>query len=177
MPSEIGYSNNQVAHSNYGFAVYNDMVIGKLEDLTMIVSKDAEYDVIIGSGGKPFGLPIVKFTKFTGSFSKGMFNVSDLDKLITLHSVGNSYADFSSEDKDKSNFSSDDRSGFIDNEYQSLTFFPVATPHFAIAFGGIIITNYKLEIINSKFARIRAEFKGKFIEYYNKLKITDLKTV
>jgi len=170
LPTETGYTNSRIVHSNYGFAVYDNYVIGKLEDLTMIVEKDAEYDVIIGSGGKPFGQPIVKLTKFNGSFTKGMFKTEDLDKVIALDSVGNSRSSFLNEDNDISNFNSDNNTDFADDDTKSLVFFPVSNSEFAIAFGGIIITKYDMKILNNKYARITAEFKGKFIEYKNKLK-------
>ncbi len=190
--ADVGYAQSQLVHANNSFVTYGNRIIGKLEKLKMVVEKDAEYDVIIGSGGKPFGQPLLKFTKFYGSFTKGQFKIDDLDKVLALHSVGNAHSNFRStgvddfnrlqkylfgtfNEHDPSEFNSGDVRKFIDEDTESLTFFPVATESFAIAFGGVIITKFEFEIVTNKFVSLNAEFKGKSIEYHNKLKIEELR--
>jgi len=156
MPSSVSWVDNQILHSNYAYVVYDD------------VDKDVEYDVIIGSGGKPFGQPIIKTTKFYGTFTKGMFKVSELDKVLMLDSVGNSHADYGDE-HDNTNFNSADITKFIDDDSKSFTLFPATHSSLAIAFGGVVIKKHEIDITNNKYIKITGEFIGKFIEYYNKL--------
>lgn len=167
---DISWNDNKILHSNYAYVVYDDLILGRLENVRFIVEKDIEYDVIIGSGGKPFGQPILKKTKFYGSFSKGMFKVSEVDKAIMLDSVGNAHADYQTS-HDNFNFSSANLTKFIDDDSKSFTLFPSAFPSLAIAFGGVVIKKTEIDISNNKFIKFSGEFIGKFIEYLNELTI------
>ena len=167
MPS-VAFKDNILAHSNYAYVAYGDNIIGKLENLKIRIVKDVEYDVIIGSGGRPFGEPIVKHTKFTGSFSKGMFKTSDLDNILMLDAIGNDHAGLVVE-HDNTDFSSSDLTKFIDLNKKSLVILPVSFDSFSIIFGGIVLNNYEIEVVNNKYIRISSDFIGKYITYYNKV--------
>ena len=168
MPTSVSVVESQALHSNFAYVVYDDFILGRLDNVKMIIDKDVEYDVIIGSGGKPFGQPIVKFTKFYGTFIKGMLKVSEIDKVLMLDSVGNAHADFDEKHKNY-NFNSAEITKFIDDDSRSLTLFPATFPSLAIAFGGVVIKRNEIEISNSKYIKITGEFIGKFVEYYNEL--------
>lgn len=168
MPNSISWVENQLLHSNYAYVIYDGLVLGRLDNVKFIVEKDIEYDVIIGSGGRPFGQPILKKTKFYGSFTKGMFKVSEVDKAIMLDSVGNAHADYKT-NHNNFDFSSADLTKFIDDDSKSFTLFPSALPSLAIAFGGVVIKKTEIDISNNKYIKFTGEFIGKFIEYYNQL--------
>jgi len=166
--NSTGWVTNQLLHANFAYVVYDNEIIGRLDNIDMVIDKDVEYDVIIGSGGKPFGQPIVKMTKFYGTFSKGMFKESDVDKILMLDAVGNEHSDLG-KDHVSSSFSSANITKFVDTDAKSLTLFPATFSSLAIAFGGVVIKKHKIDLVNNKFIRITGEFIGKFIEYYNKL--------
>lgn len=168
MPNSVAWVDNQVLHSNYAYVVYDGFTIGRLDNVKFIIDKDVEYDVIIGSGGKPFGQPIVKMTKFSGTFTKGMFKVSEVDKVLMLDSVGNAHADYK-ESHNNYDFSSSNLTKFIDDDSKSFTLFPATFPSLAIAFGGVVIKKTEIDISNNKFIKFTGEFIGKFIEYFNQM--------
>jgi len=166
LPS-TAFVNNILAHSNYSYVAYGDHIVGKLENLKLTITKDVEYDVIIGSGGRPFGEPIIKTMKFGGSFTKGMLKISELDKVLMLDSIGNDHADWRSE-HDSSDFSSANLTKFIDLNNKSLTILPIAFDTFTISLGGIVLSSQEIEIVHNKYIRINANYIGKHISYYNK---------
>lgn len=172
MPT-TGYVSNNAIHSNYGFVTYDGFVIGRLDNIKFRVEKDVFYDVIIGSGGKPFGNPIIKTTKYTGTFTKGMIKLSELDKILMLDAIGNEHADNNGE-HDSGDFSSAEITKFTDTNKKTLTIYPVALDGFTIALGGIVIKTHEIDISNNKFAKITGEFIGKFVSYFNKLSSQDI---
>ncbi len=169
MPT-VSWADNQILHSNYAFVVYDGNIIGRLDSVKFIIEKDVEYDRIIGSGGKPFGHPIIKSTKFYGSFKKAMFRISEADKILMLDSVGNAHADARTE-HDPSNFRSDIEGGtkYIDEPFKSLTVFPATLSSFAMSFGGVVIKRSEIDVINNKWITFSGELIGSFVEYNNTL--------
>jgi len=177
LPSSTSWSNNQLLHSNFAFVAYDDKIIGRLESVKFIIEKDVEYDVIIGSGGKPFGQPIQKTTKFYGTFSKGMFKISELDKVLMLDSVGNAHADYGeSHQMYDAGFNSANITKFIDDDSKSFVLYPATFPSLTIAFGGVVIKKTEIDITNNKFIKFSGDFIGKFIEYNNTVTLDQFST-
>lgn len=174
--SSVGYVDIKIAHANYAFAVYDSRIIGRLENLKIKIDKDVEYDTIIGSGGKPFGNPIVKFTKFSGTFIKAMFKVSDLDKVLIHDSIGNESANYGGSDFDlfSNDFSSADLTRFTDTNKKTLTLYPIALDSFTISLDGVVMKAHEIEVIQNKYIRINGEFIGKSITYWNKTNLSEL---
>ncbi len=167
--ASTGFTETVLAHANQAFASYDGNIIGRLENLKMRIDKDVEYDSIIGSGGKPFGNPIIKHTKYYGTFTKGMFKISELDKILMLDAIGNEHADPRADPHDNSDFSSNLYTKFIDTSKRTLTLFPVTFGNLAIAFGGVTLKVYEIEVVSNKFIRINGEFIAKFMTYFNNL--------
>lgn len=163
-----GYQTNKAFHSNYAWVTYDGHIIGRLNGIKFRIEKDVEYDVIIGSGGKPFGKPLVKYTKFIGEFNKGKIKKSEIDKILLLDAIGNDHADRFGE-HDNSNFNTANVTKFIDNDQKSLTLFLSAFDTIAISIGGVVLKLYEINITNSKFIETNGTFIGKYIYYYDKM--------
>ena len=171
--AKFGYGDTKIVHTKYAYVIYGSTIIGRLLNVEFIIDKDVEYDVIIGSGGKPFGNPILKKTTFTGSFERGMFINNELERELMRDSIGNQHSD-RDEENDPRSFSSADVTKYIDDDNTSLVIIPAYTTNqaFAIAFGGVVLKRTKLLFKNNSFATVSSEFIGKFMEYRNKITST-----
>jgi len=167
----LSYDSNQILHSNYARVLFNGNTIGRLEDIEIIIDKDASYDHIIGSGGFPYGQPIRKTTKFSGSFSKGILVTSSLvDNDLMLSAVGK---DHSSRDESHSpdNFSTFSSSKFIDNTAGRLILIPRDNapsdqePIIVMALSGLVITRLRIKSMNNSWIKIDGTFIGKYFDY------------
>jgi len=176
MSQSIGYGSNQILHSNYAYVVFNGNTIGRLEDVEFVIDKDASYDHIIGSGGAPFGQPIRKTIKFSGSFSKGMMITSALaDNDLLLSAVGKDHANLG-ESHDPENFSTFNSTKFIDNTAGRLVLIPRdqvtpdgqdldREPRIMLALSGLVITKLRIKSMNNSWIKMDGTFIGKYLDY------------
>jgi len=176
MSDRLGYISSQIIHSNYAYVIFNGTTIARLEDIEIVIDKDTVYDHIIGSGGAPFGQPLRKTIKFSGSFTKGMLVVDNLvDNDLILSAVGKGHAN-QGEEHTANNFSTFNSTKFIDDTAGRLVLIPRASskaivegdpdePRINYALSGVVITKLRIKSSNNDFIKIDGTFIGKYFDY------------